>query len=273
MRGVEIVTLQKGDDVDPTSPKLRRIRGVLVATPGSTHAEVALPFIKQGLPVFIEKPMTTSVRDAERIVRAAQQSGSRVFVGHVHLYNPAYVKLKALLPKIGQIRLIRFEGMAAGPVRDDMSVLWDWGPHGISMALDLLEKAPQHVQAWGYTLPGRRLHDAVQARFLFAPDVQMFLSVSWMSPEKRVKLTVSGAHGSLVFDDTAAHKVTLATARGISHPRHSAQLPLTQELQAFLGTVKASEEPMTGSEQGHAVVHILAAVERSSSLDGKIIKC
>src|SRR3989344_3759149 len=67
------------------------IDAVLVATPGSTHYRVALPFVKKGLPVFIEKPMTTSFKDAHILKQAAKKSGSLIFVGHIHLYNPAFL--------------------------------------------------------------------------------------------------------------------------------------------------------------------------------------
>src|SRR5687768_16857555 len=117
MKGVEVTAFDTTTSPSP-SPHLRRgkrfspsgegelegVDGVLIATPGSTHAKIALPFIKQGLPVFIEKPMTTSLVDARRIEKAAKKSGSRVFVGHVHLYNPAYLKLKKMVPKIGDVK-------------------------------------------------------------------------------------------------------------------------------------------------------------------------
>src|SRR5687768_11953729 len=148
--------------------------------------------------------MTTSLVDARRIEKAAKKSGSRVFVGHVHLYNPAYLKLKKMVPKIGDVKLIHFEGMAPGPVRDDMSVLWDWGPHGVSLMLDLLGATPRQVQTFGQKIlkPRGKLHDAVQARLVFPRGIEATLSLSWIHPEKRVKLTVIGTGGSLVFDDT-----------------------------------------------------------------------
>lgn len=127
-----------------------QVDAVVVATPGSTHAAVALPFIRQGVPTFIEKPMATSLSDASRLCRAVDKSGTTVFVGHIHLYNEAFLKMKELAKEAGKIRTVHFEGMNDGPIRDDMSVLWDWGPHGVSMILDLLGKKPTHVQGWGY---------------------------------------------------------------------------------------------------------------------------
>jgi predicted dehydrogenase len=274
MKGVEVAAITDKKQRVPED-----VSGVLVATPGSTHARIALPYVKMGLPVFIEKPMATSVREAVQLEKTAQKSGSQIFVGHVHLYNPAYLKLKQLLPKIGAIKLIHFEGMAPGPVRDDMSVLWDWGPHGVSMMLDVLSASPQRAQAWGQKIlkPKGKIHDAVQARLLFAGGVQTLLSLSWVNPEKRVKLTVIGSGGALVFDDAqpslanrrasagklATGKMKLYQGTKISYPSYGAQLPLTQELAAFVRTVKTGTQPATNVTQGAQVVRVLAAVEEA----------
>lgn len=275
MRGVDVVAYDLTTSPQP-SPHLRRggVDGVIIATPGSTHAEIAFPYIKQGLPVYIEKPMTISLPDAQRLQKAAKKSGSEIFVGHVHMYNPAYLKLKELLPKIGKIQLISFEGMASGPVRDDMSVLWDWGPHGVSLALDLLGKRPTNVQAWGHKIlkSKSKLHDVVQARMIFPGKVEATLSLSWISAEKRVKLTVIGAKGSLILDDTAEQKVTLSVDDKVTHPSYSADFPLTRELTAFVKMVKTGERPKTSAQNGVDVVRVLAAAEKSLGLDGKKVQ-
>jgi UDP-N-acetylglucosamine 3-dehydrogenase len=275
--GVSVIPITRAGQPVPDD-----IAGVLIATPGSTHAQVALPFIKQGLPIFIEKPMTTSLADAKQLARAAKQSGSSIVIGHIHLYNPAYLKLKSLVPKIGGIRLIHFEGMAPGPARDDMSVLWDWGPHGVSMAVDLLDEQPRYVQAWGQKVlnPRRNLHDTVQARLLFSRGVEATFSLSWVNPEKRVRLTVIGTGGSIVFDDTqpspkttagkaATGKVSLYADNRVIHPRYSSRPPLTRELAAFVRMVTSKQGPVNGAEEGIDVVRVLAAAEKSLHRGGQ----
>ena len=261
MRDVKVVVNPDSDDID----------GVIIATPGSTHAEIALPFIKIGMPTFIEKPMTTNLKDAEQIKKAAKNI---VMVGHVHLYNPAFLKAKELIKKkIGKIRLLRFEGRNDGPIRDDMSVLWDWGPHGISMILNALGEAPTHAQAWGYLglRPGTKLYDAVEARLLFPGNVEGTLAVSWLSPEKRVKLTVIGSKASVIFDDAAVNKVALYRKGEFTHPSYDKQPPLKLELEAFIKAIKTKKQPLTDVNNGLKVVKILAAAEKSIALDGKKI--
>lgn len=84
------------------------IDGVVIATPPSSHAEIALAFIERGIPVLIEKPMTLDRESAEKIVDASVARHSPVQVGHVHLYNPAFEAFTAALPSLG--RLISLSG-------------------------------------------------------------------------------------------------------------------------------------------------------------------
>ncbi|MCH8748380.1 Gfo/Idh/MocA family oxidoreductase, partial [Patescibacteria group bacterium] len=277
-------------DTPAAERKLRdeELDGVIVATPGSTHAAVALPYIRRGLPTYIEKPMTTTVAEAKKLRRAAKKFGAPVFVGHLQLYNPAYLKTRELAQKLGGIRSLYFEGLNNGPYRNDMSVLWDWGPHPVSMVLDLLKAQPSHISAWGSALlrPRTRLYDIVQLKLLFPKNIVMTARLSWLSPEKRTRLTIMGKRDSVVFDDTAEDKVTHLKGMGpevhgrsvkqqsphISQPRYSAASPLTIELQQFLRMVRSHSKPATDIEQGVRVVEILAAAEKSIGLDGVAIQ-
>lgn len=237
------------------------VDGILIATPGSTHAEIALPYIKQGIPVFIEKPMTTSFADAKKIAKAAEKSKSLVMTGHIHLYNPAYLKAKQLAAKAGPIRSLYFEGMNNGPIRDDMSALWDWAPHDVAMALDLLGSIPTHVQAWGQKIlrPKTELYDAGQIRLFYANNIQVVINVSWLSPEKRKKLVIVTEKKQLVFDDT------------LPKPKNR-KSPLELEINDFIKAIKTGQEPVSSLQIGIDVVKIIDKAHQSINLDGKKMK-
>ncbi|MDP3726220.1 MAG: Gfo/Idh/MocA family oxidoreductase [bacterium] len=255
------------------------IDAVIVATPGSTHARVALPFIKRSLPVFIEKPLTTNLRDAGMIKKAAEKSGSLIFVGHLHHYNPAYLKTKELIQKIGKIRFMVAEGSNNGPYRNDMSALWDWAPHDIYMMVDLVGSLPKSLQAWGVSSlrPKTILHDIGYIKLNFKNGVTGFIFNSWLFPEKRKKLTVVGEKSSIVFDDTASQKVTLYKNMGpqiikksviqkepkILYPKYDTASPLTAELKAFISAVQNGTKPKTGIQEGLTIVKTLDAAEKS----------
>jgi len=253
--GCEVVAVATTGRQTEALQKLE-LDAVVVATPGSTHTKVALPFLRNGLPVFIEKPMALTIRDAERLKQVAEKNNVHIFVGHIHLYNPAYKTLKRELKKIGQINSIVGESMSGGPIRDDMSVLWDWGPHDVSMVLDIVGSLPNKVKAIGDDL---QTH--AKLTFSGTKKITAYLTTSWLSAEKRKRLTVIGTKGTLVFDDYAAKKVTLLRGGKATYPRYGNQSPLEAELRTFLRSIKEKSAPISDAQNGLDVVRVLAAVE------------
>lgn len=271
MPGIELVVA--ADAVATKEIKPADIDGVLIATPGSTHVAVALPFVQAGLPVFIEKPLAVSLAQACQLKQVIKE-GNLVQVGHIHLYNPAYLAAKKAANKIGKISLVYFEGMAPGPVRDDMSVWWDWGPHGVSMILDLLGEWPCCVQAWGISIhPSKTsLCDVVEVHITFSSGTEALCSTSWLSPEKRTRLTIVGEMGSVVFDDRVEKKVIYYKSGAVFYPRYSKNPVLRAELKQFIQMVKTRQPVLTDFDNGLAVVGVLDAADRSRRADGKIIE-
>lgn len=270
-------------------PLLRapHLDGVLIATPGSTHAQIALPFLERGIATFIEKPLTTSLSDARALQRAAARSGALVFVGHVHLYNPAYAATKRAARRAGRLRFIFGEGMNNGPYRMDMSCLWDWAPHDLALALDLLRTKPVAVQAQAASLlrPRRTLHDVGSVRVRFANGTEFCGVYSWLAPTKRKRLTIVGKIDTIVFDDTAEQKVAVYRGLGprvrgravtrqepaVEYPPYGSTPALTAELRAFLTCIRTGRLPRSDLDQGLATVRILDAAERSITSGGRWI--
>ncbi len=265
------------------------IDGIIIATPPATHTAIALPFIERNVPVFIEKPMASSIEDAKRIEAAAQKSGTSVMVGHIHLYNPAFLAAKELARTCGPIRLLIGEGANNGPFREDYSALWDWAPHDLSMILDVLGEQPLNVQAWAVatTRPGTTLWDSAQIKLVFPSGAAALISSTWLSPEKRKRLTIIGEESSIVYDDALSEKkVALYEHMGphiegmtltrlepaVSYPSYDTTPSLNLELQAFVRVIAEKEKPRSGVAEGLAVVRILEAAEKSIATNGQTIQ-
>jgi UDP-N-acetylglucosamine 3-dehydrogenase len=266
-------TLRSFDDVSLTliTREMARPAGldaVLVATPGPTHADVALPYIEKGIAAFIEKPMATSVADAERIRRAALASGSLVFVGHTDLYNPAFRRVLEILPTLGTIRHLLFEGMNNRPLAQS-SVLWEWMPHQLAAARLILGTDPARAAVWDLS-SDRRLGTAM-ARFDFASALAISM-VSWQSPIKKRRLTITCEKGGLVFDDTKTEKLILY--RDGHEPallEHRNELPLTLEMRAFVDAVASGNNDPSQLEAAVAITRAIAGAERSASEGGTTV--
>lgn len=121
--------------------------GVIVATPPCQHAGPALGAIERGLPVLIEKPMTSSLESACSLVEAARDHEAVVMVDHTQLYAPGIVALRARLRDLGSAAKLVMHAGGWGPFRKGQSVLWDWGSHEIALALDLSESSTLIVES------------------------------------------------------------------------------------------------------------------------------
>jgi predicted dehydrogenase len=239
--------------------------GVIVATQSVTHADVALPYIEAGLPTFIEKPLATSVADAARIAEAAKASGTLVFVGHIHLYNPAFQAALRLRDRIGPVRAMLLEAANERP-RDDSSVLWEWLPHPLALARAFLDGDPDHVEAWA--LIGASPAQSAAARYDFGV-VPAIMTVNRVSPVAVFRATFAGEHGTLVFDDRAERKLALHDKVGtVTHPPYDDEPPLTRELRAFAKVVETGELDGPHLETAQAIVRAIAAAEASAARGG-----
>lgn len=281
--GVSVVVVGRGER-PPAG-----IDGVIFATPISTHARLAMPFIRKGIPVFIEKPLTNSVADAKRLEDAARASEALVHVGHIHLHNPAFLKARDLVPSLGPIRYVMFEGLNYGPVRNDVSILWDWLPHPLSMALELFKGAPKSVQAWGISIlrpRARMLYDIGVVRYDFK-EGPLVCTVNWVSPEKRTKMTIMGRTSALVHTDTDPQKLALyegaiPAVDGMkvtppspvaTHPKYGRGWPLEYELRAFVEAIRNGSHDRSSLEFGRRIVELIAAAHQSVRAGGRKVAC
>jgi predicted dehydrogenase len=263
-------TLRSFPDVSVTPVGRREappagLAAVLIATQSATHAEVALRYIEAGVKTFIEKPMATTVADAERIRRAAERSGASVFVGHIYLHHPAFLAALEVLPVLGTIRYVLCEGMNNRP-RADSSVLWDWLPHHLSMAGAMFGRHPATAQAW--RLSGGAMPEAAVAKFRYG-DVPMISKISFLSPVQRRTMSIFGENLTLVFDDKADRRLAVHDKLGrITYPTYSDELPLAREIDAFLNAVRSGKSDPEQVKIGISVVRAIAAAEESMRLDG-----
>lgn len=257
----DIAVVPIGRDLAPPAG----LDGVVIATPAATHAEIALPYVDKGLPTFIEKPMTTSLADAQRLCDAAHRSSAAIFVGHIYLYNPAFQRMLEVVRPLGAIRHVLCEGMGA-IVRAGSSIIWEWLPHHLSMARELFGTDPVAVEAWRLS-PSPDLHSAV-ARYFYGPTPVVSVMSAFSSVKRRC-VTVSCEKGSVAFDDTAARKLTVYDGDGVaSHPAYDDELPLNREIRSFLEVVRTGRLDRSHAAEGMAIVRQVAAAQSSVSNGG-----
>lgn len=254
------------------------IQGVIIATPSSTHFKIAKEFLERGFNVLIEKPVTTNYKDALKLYKIAKKHKNIVMVGHVFLYNPAFLRIKKLIKSIGKIKYISTEGMNYGPIRTDVSALWDWGPHDISMAIDLLKSLPEEVSGYGVNvlLPNTAFYDMCNLKLKFPNNVFVFINIGWLSPVKKRHMTIVGERATIVFDDTIEKKIAVirnSKTKEIDYLPFPKESPLSEEISSFVNLIRNKEKTnKSGLKMGLDVVKVLEACEKSMQSNGKIIK-
>lgn len=257
------------------------IQGVVIATPPATHTEIALAFIEKGVPVFIEKPMALSSHDAHQIIAASETTGVSVQIGHIHLYNDAFIALKKLIEVYGPIRRVDTEGSNFGPYRSDYSVIWDYASHDVSMVLDLLQEMPTQVRTSTQACAdvGSKNWDVSHMELSFPSGIRADIASSRLSPTKVRMLMVVCERATLVYDDTLTEK-KLAVYEGVSpealkrlgalknsphaiYPDYDTTSPVMSELEEFIGVITKKSTPVSDALFGAKVVNVLEQAEAS----------
>ena len=272
----------------------RDIDAVLIATPAPTHSGLAERFFSAGKGVFVEKPMTLSVSDAERLVELSDRDENRpLMVGHLLVYHPATTMIKEIIGRgeIGEIYYMYTKRLNLGVVRKDENVLWSLAPHDVSIVLFLMNETPEAVSANGSAYLNRKVQDVAFMTLFFPGGRMAQIHVSWLDPHKERKTVVVGSTKMLVFDDMEANEKIRVYDKGarvgattdfgqsisIRHgdihiPLVSAQEPLMVEIGYFIDCVKNRKRPLSDARQGLDVVKVLAAGDESMRRGGMTIK-
>lgn len=242
--------------------------GVCIAVPPTYHAQMLQAFLNVGIPVMVEKPLCLSLREADKLCDLVGNSPAPILVDHTQLFQPAYQVLKKCVKRFGSPRFIRSEGMALGPFRPDVSVLWDWSCHDIALCLDLMGRLPERVSAVGGDY-------AVEMMLTFGGGVVAAISNSNLSLTKRRLFEVYCGHRALVFNDCLKTKLLEYkidfNSRVVHVPRNPSgtaiaiakEAPLARVLKHFAEGIRRRDFARFNFGLACNVVRVLDAAERS----------
>lgn len=245
----------------------------VIATPTPVHYEIAKAALEADKDVLIEKPMTANSRQAETLVRLAEERGRILMVGHLLLYQPAINWIKDFLDagKLGALYSVHQERLGLGRARPLENVLWDSGVHDLAVLLLLVGNVPCGIRASGHRIVQPTVEDDVYVHLEFPCGVRANLHSSWLWPETRRRLVVRGAEGMLVYDELE-QTVTLHR-KGITPDLnnrddgseiilHGNGAPLKLELQHFLARIQDRQPPLSDGNSALRVIEVLEQVSR-----------
>jgi predicted dehydrogenase len=267
----------------------KSVEAVVIATPTTTHAQLALAALDANKHILVEKPLAASMSEIDRI--AAASGDLVVMAGHTFVYNSAVAAMRELVRRgeLGAIQYVDSVRAALGPIRQDVNALWDLGAHDVSIFLNVLPGQPAVVTAIAQDYLRENHPDVVYFAVRFDDGVLAHSHVSWLDPYKVRRMTVVGEERMAVFDDVspderlkilergASYDAPAEEARGQSFGEYRAVLregtitipklpnrePLSIQFDEFLAAIRERREPYSGIEQARDVVRVLEAAQRS----------
>ena len=232
-----------------------------------------MKIIKNSKPILIEKPLSTSVKEAENIKLQLEKYNSKLLVGHLLLFHPAIQKIKSLIlnGKIGEIKYIYSNRLNYGTVRKEESVLWSFAPHDISLFQFFTESYPKKISSFGADFLKKDVHDTAITYLKYPNQIEGHIFVSWLHPFKEHRLIIIGSNGSLHFEDSALGKpLILYQKKSLKNKIHKeikydTILPLDNMIKYFIDIINGKPVEIAGIEEGIETVKILESASKSLS--------
>ena len=247
---------------------LRRedIDAVTICTPTVTHADLALEAIDSGKHLLLEKPMTDTVQQAQRVVDAAKSADSVLMVGFVERFNPSVQTAAEVIDdgKIGELVLgsaRRLGPFVPGRVAD-IGIIKDLAIHDIDIARFLVKQEATSV----YAIAGKLYHkyeDHANLVIRFDEKPTFFVESNWLTPHKLRGLNVTGSQGVLSLD-YISQAVTLGTSQWEQKSTTQWEEPLKRELVHFVESARERNPPKTSGQDGLEALRIAEAALESA---------
>ena len=179
------------------------IDAAIIATPTNTHYEITKKLLNNGIHVLVEKPLSTKTDEASELINLADEKNLVLLVDHTFLYNEAInFAIKSIQDgEIGSLLHINFERTNLGPIRSDVSCLWDLTTHDVSILNAITPNEPTQIRASSFNTSQTEAFDMVNVSLNYENNLFVTMFSSWLHPEKTRKIKVVGDKKMIVFDD------------------------------------------------------------------------
>ena len=267
------------------------VHAVVVATPVTSHFDLALQALQAGKHVLVEKPFTATVAEGEELIEVAERAGLVLMVDHTFVYTSAVRKISELVDKgeIGRLQYFDSVRVNLGLFQRDVSVLWDLAVHDLSIMDFVTGRLPAQVAATGMShLPGEPENIAYLTCY-FEDDMLAHFHVNWLAPVKVRQTMICGSEKMIVYNDIDASEKIRVYDKGLilseegdavyqRHvgyrtgdmwaPRLDNSEALSVEATHFVECIQSGAAPLTDGHAGLRIVRILEAASKSLAQRG-----
>jgi predicted dehydrogenase len=268
------------------------IDAVAVVTPVWTHFELAKKALLNGKHVFVEKPFTCSVAQADELIDLAESKNLTIMVDHTFLYTGAVKKIRHFIDQgtLGHLYYYDSTRVNLGLFQHDINVLWDLAPHDLSIMDYLIDGEAEAISATGQKhLNGHE--DVAYLTVYFSNKVIAHINVNWLSPVKVRTTLIGGASKMLVWNDLEVDEKIRVYDKGVNiqgthdvydllvsyrsgdmwAPRVENTEALDEEVAHFVDCVTNGKQPLTNGHSGRRVIQMLEAASRSLQNRGEAV--
>ena len=272
-----------------------RIDAVVIATPVSTHYSLAASALQAGKHVLVEKPLATSSTQVLTLMELAEKHHRTLMVDHTFLYTSAVRRIKTLVDSGELGCLLYFDSIriSLGLVQSDINVLWDLGPHDVSILNYLCDRDPECISATGVKHLGCPFENMAYVSAQFDNNFIAHFHLNWLAPVKVRRTLVGGSRKLIVYDDLETNEKVKVYDKGISvhhDPEHREKLltgyrngdmmapnletgeALRLMAKDFIHSIVDGCPPVSDGNVGYRVVRLLEVAQRSMAQNGRAIE-
>lgn len=270
------------------------IDAVVIATPVFTHFALAKRALLMGKHVLIEKPMTSSVKEADELINLATQKGLTLMADHTFLYTGAVEKIKEIIltEVIGTPLYFDSSRINLGLFQPDINVLWDLAPHDISILTYLITETPESINATGISHTRNQVENIAYLTVNYNSSFIAHFTCSWSSPVKVRQTLIGGDKKMILYNDLEPSEKVRVYDTGYNHkteedktrimvdyrtgdvhiPKLSTREALAGVADDFIQSVIHKKSPLSNALLGRSVVRILEASQESIKNNGKEVR-
>ncbi len=286
-----IKTLEHCDEVfsDPS------IDAVVIATPVSSHFDLAMAALNADKHVLVEKPLAGNSDQARQLIEEAKRRRKVLMVDHTFVYTSAVRKIRQLINEnaLGEIYYYDAVRVNLGLFQHDVNVIWDLAIHDLSIMDYVLPTRATAVSATGIShIPGQPENVAYITLFFDRTQIA-HVHVNWLTPVKVRHTLIGGSEKMILYDDLEPSEKVKIYDKGVTisqspeavyemlvsyrsgdmwAPRLDATEALYTEALHFIDCVQNNKQPETDGCAGLRLVRVVEAAEKSLRARGQLVE-
>jgi predicted dehydrogenase len=273
----------------------RAIDAIAIATPVSTHFDLAMQCLRAGRHVLVEKPLTATSEQAIRLIEEANRCNRLLMVDHTFVHTGAVRNMRDLVASdaLGDIYYYDSVRVNLGLFQHDVNVIWDLAVHDLSIMDYVLQAQPCAVSATGMSHVPDEPENIAYLTLFFDGCLIAHIHVNWLAPVKVRRTLIGGSRKMIVYDDLEPSEKVKVYDKGITlnnngervyqmligyrtgdmwAPQLDMTEPLRTEVLHFIHCVETGERPITDGDAGLRVVRILEAATESMAERGRLVE-